>query len=141
MGKNDLRIVVAMARAYNDLFSRIEKHVRSHGLGISEFGVLELLLHKGDQPVQKIAEKILVTSGTMTYVIDKLVKKGWVLRRKCDKDGRVTYVSLTPEGRDLIEAVFADHKRFLECLFADLDEPSKERLIDSLNHMRGHLPT
>ncbi len=139
MSQKDLKIVIAMARAYNDLFSRIEKNVRGQGLGISEFGVLELLLHKGDQPVQKIAEKILVTSGTMTYVVDKLVKKGLVHRKKCVSDGRITYVSLTPEGLDLITRVFKDHEAFLQDSFDNLDEVAKETLIHSLNHMRKHL--
>jgi len=48
------------------MFSKIESNVQDFGLNISEFGVLEFLFHKGEQPVQKIAEKILVTSGTIT---------------------------------------------------------------------------
>ncbi len=85
MSDINLKLVIAMARTYNDMFFEIEKNVQEFGLNISEFGVLEMLYHKGDQPVQKVAEKILVTSGTITYVINKLEKKELVVRRKCEK--------------------------------------------------------
>ncbi|MGV2686780.1 MarR family transcriptional regulator, partial [Clostridium perfringens] len=102
MSDINLKLVIAMARTYDDLFFEIEKNVQEFGLNISEFGVLEMLYHKGDQPVQKVAEKILVTSGTITYVINKLEKKELVIRRKCEKDKRIFYVSLTEKGKDFI---------------------------------------
>ena len=102
MSDINLKLVIAMARTYNDMFFEIEKNVQEFGLNISEFGVLEMLYHKGDQPVQKVAEKILVTSGTITYVINKLEKKELVVRRKCEKDKRVFYVSLTEKGKEFI---------------------------------------
>ena len=72
MDNVNLKLVVAVARTYNNLFFQIEKSLQEFDLNVSEFGVLEMLYHKGDQPVQKVAEKILVTSGTITYVINKL---------------------------------------------------------------------
>lgn len=132
MDKINLKLVIAMARAYDNLFTKIEKNVQEYNLNMSEFGVLELLLHKGDQPVQKIAEKILVTSGTMTYVIDKLQKNGLVSRRRCEKDKRITYISLTNKGQVLISEIFPKHKIFLEELFGKLSEESKVELVKGL---------
>jgi DNA-binding MarR family transcriptional regulator len=62
---------------------------------ITEFSVLELLLHKGPQTIQKIKEKILIASSSTTYVIDQLHKKGYVTRTPSEKDRRITYVELT----------------------------------------------
>ena len=59
-----------------------QRNIRSCGLNTSEFGVLELLYNKGPHPLQQIGGKILVTSGTITYVIDKLAQKGLLIRRK-----------------------------------------------------------
>jgi MarR family 2-MHQ and catechol resistance regulon transcriptional repressor len=132
MGDINLKLVIASARSYNAIFSRIEKQVQESGLNISEFGVLEMLLNKGNQPVQKIAEKILVTSGTITYVIDKLEKKELVYRKKCDKDKRVYYICLTPKGEALITEVFQNHKIFLNELFGKIDEEAKKDLIANL---------
>ena len=135
----NLNLVIAMARTYDELFSKLEKNVQQSGLNISEFGVLEMLYHKGDQSVQKIAEKILVTSGTITYVINKLEKKNLVVRRKCEKDKRIFYVSLTDEGNKLISEVFKNHKEFLDDLLMDMDENSKKDLLSNLIKMRNIL--
>jgi MarR family 2-MHQ and catechol resistance regulon transcriptional repressor len=141
MHEVNLKLVIATARIYNVMFSKLEKNIQEYGLNISEFGVLEMLFHKGEQPVQKIAEKILVTSGTVTYVIDKLVKKELVYRRKCDKDKRIFYVCLTAKGEELISQVFPKHKDFLDDIFSGVDDEFKHRLIadlftlqDTLNH-------
>ena len=139
MSNINLKLVIAMARTYNDLFFQIEKNVQEFGLNISEFGVLEMLYHKGDQPVQKVAEKILVTSGTITYVINKLEKKELVVRRKCDKDKRVYYVSLTEKGNDFIANIFPKHRDFIDNLFKDLNEEDKKQLLESLIQLRGVL--
>lgn len=136
MDNVNLRLVVAVARTYNNLFFQIEKSLQEFDLNISEFGVLEMLYHKGDQPVQKVAEKILVTSGTITYVINKLEKKEFVVRRKCNKDKRVYYVSLTEKGKDYISHIFPKHKDFLDNLFKDLDEESKTQLLENLIELR-----
>ncbi|WP_066889992.1 MarR family winged helix-turn-helix transcriptional regulator [Clostridium nigeriense] len=136
MNDVNLKLVIAMARTYDDLFFQIEKNVQDFGLNISEFGVLEMLYHKGDQPVQKVAEKILVTSGTITYVINKLEKKDLVIRRKCDKDKRVFYVSLTEKGKEFIEDIFPKHKDFIDNLFRDLDEANKIQLLENLIKLR-----
>lgn len=136
MSDINLKLVIAMARTYNDMFFEIEKNVQEFGLNISEFGVLEMLYHKGDQPVQKVAEKILVTSGTITYVINKLEKKELVVRRKCEKDKRIFYVSLTEKGREFISDIFPKHKEFLDNLFSELNEDTKRELVDNLIQLR-----
>ncbi|NLL30112.1 MAG: MarR family transcriptional regulator [Clostridiales bacterium] len=132
----NLNIVLAMARTHNSLFSKIEKSVQESGLNISEFGVLEVLYNQGDQPVQKIAEKILVTSGTITYVINKLENKNLVIRKKCEKDKRIFYVSLTKEGEELISKAFEKHKEFLNDILSGMDEDSKRSLLSNLIKLR-----
>lgn len=128
----NLKLVIATARSYNTMFSKIEKNVQCYGLNISEFGVLEMLYHKGEQPVQKIAEKILVTSGTITYVIDKLQQKELVYRKKCEKDKRIFYVCLTTKGEEMISGIFKEHKKFLEELFSGIDEELKKEIVSNL---------
>lgn len=136
MDNVNLKLVIAMARTYDSLFFEIEKSLKEFELNISEFGVLEMLYHKGDQPVQKVAEKILVTSGTITYVINKLEKKDFVVRRKCNKDKRVYYVSLTEKGHDFIAHIFPKHKEFIDNLFKDISEENKIQLLENLIQLR-----
>jgi MarR family 2-MHQ and catechol resistance regulon transcriptional repressor len=133
MSKIDLKIIIAISRANQAVFKKIEKSMYKNGLTVSEFGVMEFLLHKGKQPVQQIAEKILVTSGTITYVINKLIEKGFIKRERCKKDKRIYYVDLTEEGKRFIEKVFKDHEKFLSKLFGEIDKEDKKELINKLN--------
>ena len=128
----NLKLVIAIARVYNDLFSNIEKNIQGFDLNISEFGVLEMLYHKGEQPVQKLAEKILVTSGTITYVINKLERKELVIRKKCNNDKRVYYVYLTDKGEKLISTIFPKHKEFIDDLLIDLSEDDRRNILKDL---------
>ena len=139
MSNTNLKLVIASARSYNALFSRIEKQIQEYDLNNSEFGVLELLLNKGEQPVQKIAEKILVTSGTITYIINKLEKKEFIIRKKCEKDKRVFYVCLTPKGEALITDVFQKHVQFLDELLGNLNEEVKKDLVTNLFALQDSL--
>ncbi|TGG86759.1 MarR family winged helix-turn-helix transcriptional regulator [Geotoga petraea] len=133
MSKIDLKIIIALSRANQAILKKIEKSMNKNGLTVSEFGVMELLLHKGKQPVQKIAERILVTSGTITYVINKLIKKGYIKRERCNEDKRIYYVDLTEEGRIFIEKVFKEHEKYLSKLFQEIDNNDKKDLIEKLN--------
>ncbi len=122
MKKNRLKFVLALARTHNSIFDAIGRDIQGYGFTVSEFGVLEFLYHTGEQSVQKIAEKILVTSGTITYVIDKLQKQGLVLRKQCETDKRVYFVALTPEGEETISRIFPLHEAFLNELLSGVDE-------------------
>jgi len=135
----NLKLVIATTRFYNLLLSKIEKELQGFDLNVSEFGVLEMLLHKGEQPVQKIAERILVTSGTISYVIDKLQKRDFVYRKNCNKDKRVFYICLTEAGEKYISDIFPKHQKFIDDLFSGLDDDFKIELTAKLFTMQDSL--
>lgn len=136
MNNTDLKLVIALTKAYNLFISKITSQLSIHQLSVSEFGVLELLFHKGKQPVQKIAEKILVSSGTMTYVINQLIKKGFVYRQQCENDLRITYIDLTEEGTKKIKMGFPLHERYLSEIFSQFSEIDKSQLIELLKSLQ-----
>src|SRR6266478_6087889 len=104
-----LRLWVVLARA----FDAVERHSRASiarfGLGTTEFGVLEVLYHKGELPVCEVQRKILVESSTTTYVVDKLVERQLVRRRPSRTDRRVVLLELTPRGHRLMKRIFPSH--------------------------------
>ncbi|HYW06093.1 MAG TPA: MarR family transcriptional regulator [Longimicrobium sp.] len=107
-----LKLWVVLARACSAVSRHVEAHVASRGLAsATEFGVLEALYHKGTLRHGDLQEKVLVTSGAITYVVDRLAAKGLVERRECDSDRRVRYVALTPAGDEFIRDVFNEHAR------------------------------
>ena len=98
-----------------------EKSIARQGFAsLSDFAVLEVLLHKGSLPVNTIGEKVFLTSGSITTAVQRLEKKELVRRERSEGDGRVVLVHLTESGRDLIESSFAAHSENLETLFEAL---------------------
>ena len=92
-----------------------------NGLTTTEFGILEVLLHKGPLLLGDIHRKLLVTSGGITYLVDRLVEKGLVKREECPSDRRARYAVLTPAGDALIRGVFPEHASMLTAAMAGLD--------------------
>ena len=127
-----LRLYVALTRTYKALLDKDQRNIRSYGLNTSEFGVLELLYNKGSHPIQQIGDKILITSGTMTYVIDKLEKKGLIVRRNCDNDRRIIYAELTETGKNKMMEILPNHYQALADSVDSLTSAEKEIMIEML---------
>jgi MarR family 2-MHQ and catechol resistance regulon transcriptional repressor len=107
-----VRLVLWKAeRAMEDVDRR---SIEKLGLGLSDFAVLEMLLHKGPQPVNTIGAKVLLTSGSITAAVDRLEARGLVRRGNDPKDRRARIVHLTRAGRKLIACAFAEHSRTME---------------------------
>ena len=100
--------------------------IRNAGFSsLTDFVVLEVLLHKGSLPVNTIGEKVLLTSGSITTAVDRLEKKGLVKREKSDYDRRVVLVHLTESGRELITEAFETHAEQLDRLYEVFDEEER----------------
>jgi MarR family 2-MHQ and catechol resistance regulon transcriptional repressor len=127
--KQSLKLFIVLSRAYRSVSDQANKSIQSFGVNPTEFAVLELLYHKGDQPLQQIGEKILLASGSITYVVDKLESKGLIVRRACEKDRRVTYASITEKGRAFIEKVFPEHAQTIHETVSGLTAEEKEQAI------------
>ena len=116
-----LKTITVLLRASQSLQELVKQEVGCFGLNATEFGVLEFLYHKGDQPIQMIGKKILLSSGSMTYVVDRLEEKGYLVRKACPSDRRITYASLTMEGEELMRDIFPKHTARMDELFDGLE--------------------
>lgn len=92
---------------------------------LSDFAVLEVLLHKGPQPVNAIGRRVLLTSGSITAAIDRAEKKGYVERRPSPSDRRVVEVHLTDAGKAHIGGAFGEHAQTLENIFSCLSQEER----------------
>ncbi|CAM3880673.1 MarR family winged helix-turn-helix transcriptional regulator [Mesobacillus thioparans] len=127
--REELKAVTVIIRAAQAIHDVIRKDAAQHGLNPTEFSVMELLYHRGEQPIQIIGKKVLISSGSITYVIDKLVEKNYVRRRGCPEDRRVTYAVLTDEGKELMDHIFPQHEMEMSRIFADLDADEVNQTI------------
>ncbi|KAA9026058.1 MarR family winged helix-turn-helix transcriptional regulator [Niallia endozanthoxylica] len=124
-----LKLFIVLSRAYRAVNEHVNKRIQLYGLNPTEFAVLELLYHKGDQPLQQIGGKILLASGSMTYVIDKLEKKEYIIRVACAEDRRVTFARITEKGKKLIEQIFPSHQNEIERIMSVLSSEEQQTAI------------
>ena len=115
-------------RASHSVGEIARNDIAMRGLGISDFGVLEALLHRGPQPVNEIGKRVLLTSGSMTAAINRLQNKGFVTRKDHPTDHRTWVVHLTASGRRWIEKAFAGHAKRMEAAFSPLDTRERAAL-------------
>lgn len=130
-----LKLYIVLSRASKVIAEEVVKTIEKHGLNPTEFAVLELLHHKGRQPIQKIGQKILLSSGSMTYVVDKLEKRGLLERVFCEEDKRITYMSITEEGTKLIQSIFPEHAESITSIMSVLSPEEQHQAITLLKKM------
>jgi MarR family 2-MHQ and catechol resistance regulon transcriptional repressor len=111
------------------------RSVSALGLGLSDFAVLELLLHKGSQPVNVIGRKVFLTSGSITAAVDRLASKKLVRRTTDPSDLRSRIVQLTPRGQVVIERAFRQHAIDIEETMAVLKARERTELIRLLKKL------
>src|SRR5688572_10533787 len=101
-----LRLWVVLSRAHEAIAMHLREDVARHDLTLMEFGILEVLFHKGPLLLGEVQRRILVSSGGVTYLVDRLEQKGLVERRACPGDRRARYAALTAQGESLISDIF-----------------------------------
>jgi len=130
-----VKLLVVLSKAYKVVMDRVAKDMKRNGLSAAEFSVLELLYHKGKTPLQRIGDKILATSGSITYTVDKLEEKGYLLRISCPEDRRITYAEMTPDGKTLFERIFPAHADFIASVTGGLTAEEKRTAVALLKKL------
>ncbi|MFY0697645.1 MAG: MarR family transcriptional regulator [Balneola sp.] len=126
--KNTLNTFIKLMRATESINQRLCRHLSEANLTISQFGVLEALLHLGPQNQKELGQKLLKSGGNITLVIDNLEKSGFVSRKKDQNDRRALIVELTAQGKSFIEDFFPKHLDKISEEFSVLDDKEKEEL-------------
>jgi MarR family 2-MHQ and catechol resistance regulon transcriptional repressor len=114
MDSSGIHLWLVLMKAYRTLARHARCSIEPLGLGPSDFAILELLLHKGQQPVNAIGRRVDLTSGAITSAVDRLEAQGLVVRTADAEDRRTRFVSLTPKGTARIREVFGAHKQAME---------------------------
>src|SRR6201997_1509091 len=111
---------IVMMKAMRALTRYATAGIEETGLGLSDFGVLELLLRKGPLPVNTIGPMVDLTPGSISIAVDRLFAKGLVSRVESAEDRRVRIVALTPRGKALIDSAFRKHSGQMKRVFSEL---------------------
>lgn len=139
-----MQIVSRVSRISRQLDRRRKAVFAAHGLDVWAFDVLSALRRAGDphqlSPSALISET-LVTSGTMTNRIDRLVTAGWVERRPDPADRRGILVRLTDSGRERVDAALADFLTLEATMLAELGGDEQADLADLLRRLQHGVET
>ena len=127
-----LRLWVIMSRAHASIAAHAAADVARHGLTLAEFGILEALYHRGQMLLGEVQRRILVSSGGITFLVDRLTAKGLVERRTCQSDRRARYAALTPRGEELVAEIFPIHAEALTRAMAGLTTEEQVVVADLL---------
>ncbi|NPC92299.1 MarR family transcriptional regulator [Bacillus sp. WMMC1349] len=126
------------ARAFKSISEHSIRDSKEHGFNPTEFAVLELLYTRGAQKLQQIGSRLLLVSGNVTYVIDKLEKNGFIKREQDPKDKRSVYAKLTEKGQTYLDEIYPIHTMRITRAFSGLTKEEQEELIKLLKKAGIH---
>jgi MarR family 2-MHQ and catechol resistance regulon transcriptional repressor len=124
-----LRLWAALARAYGAVEAQAADEMARHGLTLAEFGVLEALFHDGPLPVGDVQRRVFVSSGGITYLVDRLEGRGLVERRRHPQDRRARIAALTAEGDALVQRVLPEHTARIKAALSGLGKKEKREAL------------
>jgi MarR family 2-MHQ and catechol resistance regulon transcriptional repressor len=122
-------------KAHGTLKRHAERSIEALAMCLSDFAILEALLHKGPQSVRDLGRRIDLTSGSMTTAIDRLETRGLVARTDHATDRRAWVIHLTPEGKALISKAFAEHEHAMDRAMRALTKSERATLTDLLKRL------
>ncbi len=130
-----LRLRVTLDRCHSTCDKAIADETKEYGLTWSQLRTLEALYHLGPLSLGELADKLLVTGGNVTYVMDRLEEQGLAYRDRCPNDRRLIRAKLTPAGRALLADVVPGYFDFIEHLSRHLTTEEQETLGNLLKRL------
>ena len=122
------KLWIVLARAQRAVASYVEQCIAAEGLCLSDFMVLEVLLHKGSMTISDIGQSVLLANASMTSAVDRLEQRALVSRQASPNDRRVRIVALTRKGKALISELYERHVADLEAITGVLTEKEQDQL-------------
>jgi len=119
---------IVLLRSYRALSHIAERSISGTGLGLTDFATLEALMHKGPLTIGEIQSKVPLALGSMTAVVDRLERRGLILRTPSPDDRRAKVLKLSLKGRTAVKDAFSRHAADLESAMAVLTPREKRQL-------------
>ncbi len=126
---------VKLARAYSSFDKKSSESIKEFGLTQPQFAVIEVIGHLGPLKIGELCDKMLVTGGNMTLVLDNIEKLGYIERVPSREDRRAINIQLTPAGQKLFEEVFVKHAENITQFMSVLNTTEQKNLGDLLKKL------
>lgn len=108
----------ALVQCYQAFEAYSGAHIRQLGLTPPQFDIVATLGNTGGMTATELGEKTLITKGTLTGVVDRMIDRGWVERVAHERDRRSQIIRLTRSGKTLFARVFPAHMAHMDAAFA-----------------------
>ena len=112
-----MKVLRPLVETYFAFLDKDAPHIRALGLTCSQFDVIATLGDTEGMTCKELSEKTLVTKGTLTGVLDRLEKKGLIVRVQSREDRRSIFIRLTQKGDALFQKVFSAHIHYMKPYF------------------------
>jgi MarR family 2-MHQ and catechol resistance regulon transcriptional repressor len=126
---------LVLMKAHRTFERLATRSIESSEVGLSDFAVMEMLLHKGPQPVNEIGRRVELTSGAITTAVDRLESRGLVTREAHPSDRRARIVRLTAAGEKQAARTFAGHKTAMDLAASGLSKTERATLVELLKKL------
>ncbi len=136
----ELKILIGLNRAVNKINRKTAYLCKTHGLTLSQFGILEALYHKGELSIGQAKNLILSSDGTMPVVIKNLEKNDLITKDTHPEDRRSHILKLTEKGRLLIRTVYPKNEELIVGELSMLEREEKELLLTLLKRVSEEEP-
>ena len=130
-------LVRELVRTYQAFEQLSNNRIRQHGLTHPQFDVIATLGNTPGMSCRELSERTLITKGTLTGVLDRLLEKGLITRTVPEHDRRSLFVALTPAGEAVFDTAFPDVIQHCGEAFAHLDDDSLNEHIAMLAALRA----
>ena len=132
--ETNVKLMTVFGKLSSTFMDILGKNLDELGLAGSSYLILAHLNQVGRAKTQQIGQVAVITSGTITHMVNKLVKKGYVNKIQDHEDKRVFWVEITSQGRSVFDRVNEEHIKFLDLLLEDFAEEEKTMLIEQLEY-------
>lgn len=140
MEEKDVRIkaFTVFMKSSKSVEKLIKQDFLKKEINLNEYAVMELIYHRGDQPIQSIGKRVLMGGGSITYVIDKLEDKGFLYRRPCEKDRRKMFACITEEGNQYMKKRVKEQESLINTIFGEMNDQEVKEAIELFKRIGVH---
>ena len=142
MNKSTMMINELVVQLFNDVLQIEEQSLRNgilSDISITEIHTIEAIGMYSERTMSEVAQKLKITVSTLTTAINKLIKKGYVERKRTEEDRRVVLVKLTKQGKIAARLHQKFHGEMINNAIEGLSVKEEEILISSLNKLNDFL--
>lgn len=131
--KEDVLIAIRKIIRATDIHSR--RLTKTVGLTAPQLMVLQAIRDLGAVAISRLSSEVSLSQATVTTIIDRLEKRGYVARRRSDSDKRVVHALLTDAGRDAVNSAPTPLQEAFSVRFEQLEDWEQSLILSALQRV------